>query len=226
MGTPASPTHPADHSCGTSGLACGCGYAGVRATPCRHKMTHAQLCLYADDDRYFPYLLKQKSKTTQNVTMLFAASSTGAVSRSEQPGGTAGRQRWELASGKGKEGLPARHTTVQVGFGASTASNHLKISRSQGSCYLSHLSNAQRCLKTLRLDHMQRPSHPFTPAALDSAEIPTRFLSALPATPLQGVTEGKERDIVAEVDKLRINFERENMLCYHSLHASIKPRKK
>lgn len=81
-------------------------------------------------------------------------------------------------------------------------------------------------LKVLRLDHMQWPSHPFTPTASDSAEIPTRFLSALPATPWQGLTEGKERDRAAEMHKLRINSERENMLRYHSLHASVKPRKK
>lgn len=163
--------------------------------------------------------------------MFFVAGSTGAVSRSEQPKGAAGRQQWEPASREGKEGIPAasqlppgppwHRLALERALPATTWKlPGLKVHVS----YL--IFQCSAVLKVLRLDHMQWPSHPFTPTASDSAEIPTRFLSALPATPWQGLTEGKERDRAAEMHKLRINFERENMLHYHSLHASVKPRKK
>lgn len=55
--------------------------------------------------------------------------------------------------------------------------------------------------------------------------IHTRYLSAPLAIHLRGLTEEKEHEILAELDKVRINFERENVYCYHSLYSSIKPRK-
>ena len=81
-------------------------------------------------------------------------------------------------------------------------------------------------MKMLRLDCMQWPNDPFISTTLKSIKIHTRYVSALLAIHLQGHTEEKEHEVLAEVDKPRINFERENVYCYHSLYSSIKPRKK
>lgn len=89
----------------------------------------------------------------------------------------------------------------------------------------SDLCSTQRLVKMLSLDCMQWPNHPLTPTTLKRTNIHTRYLSAPLAIHLRGLTEEKEHEILAELDKVRINFERENVYCYHSLYSSIKPRK-
>lgn len=70
---------------------------------------------------------------------------------------------------------------------------------------------------------MQRPNHPFIPTTLKNIKIHTGYLNL--AIHLQGQTEEDEHEILAGVDKPRIDFEKENVYCYHSLCSSIKPRK-